>query len=169
MIARRLGAALASAAIAGLVTSGAQAHCASPKEQSAFDVGALKSELSVLAVGCGEDNAYNAFVNRDRSELVAEDAIVNAWYKRMYGKAAQSHYDQFITTLANEQSIAGQHEGSEFCPRLKALFTEVMAVPVANLPQYAAAKNLTALDLACVEDKAPASVTKGKAARKKKA
>ena len=68
------------------IASGAQARCASEKDQSAFDVGALKSQLSVLAVDCQEEDGYNSFVTRDRSELVAEDAVVNAWFKRTFGK-----------------------------------------------------------------------------------
>ena len=128
----------------------AQAHCTAAADESAFDVGALKSELSVLAVACGEDEGYNGFVTRNRTELVREDGVVNAWFKKTYGKAAQSRYDSFITSQANEQSIAGQHEGNQFCPRLKPVFTEVAAVPVAQLPEYAAAKNLSPVDFACV-------------------
>lgn len=131
------------------VATGAQAHCTSAADESAFDVGALKSELSVLAVQCGDDTEYNHFVERARSVLVHEDGVVNAWYKKMYGRAAQPRYDSFITTQANEQSLAGQHEGSEFCPHWRPVFDEAMAVPVASLGEYAAAKNLMPIDLAC--------------------
>ena len=138
------------AAAVALLAGPAQAHCTAAADESAFDVGALKSELSVLAVACGEDEGYNGFVTRDRAELVREDGVVNAWFKKTYGKAAQSKYDSFITSQANEQSIAGQHEGNQFCPRLKPVFMEVAAVPVAQLPEYAAAKNLSPVDFACV-------------------
>ncbi len=150
MIARRAArAALATALLVGM-TAGAQARCSSAKDQSAFDVGALKSELSVLAVGCSDEDDYNRFVERDRSELVAEDAVVNAWFKREFGRAAQARYDSYITLLANEQSEKGQHEGSDFCPRLKTLFAEAAVVPVTQLPEYAAAKDLIPKDeMAC--------------------
>ena len=45
--------------------------------------------------------------------------------------------------------MAGQHEGDQFCPRLKPLFTEAVSVPVNDLPEYAAAKNVMPKDLAC--------------------
>ena len=133
-----------------MAASGAQARCSSAAEASAFDVGALKSQLSVLAVQCGDDNDYNAFVEHDRAEILREDSVVNAWFKRSFGRAAQAKYDSYITLQANEQSLSGQHEGSEFCPRWKHLFAEVAAVPLPALPQYAAAKNLYPVDVACV-------------------
>ncbi len=150
---RRTAALLVAAAMlaAPVVTSSsAQAHCTSATDESAFDVAALKSELSVLAVQCGDDTDYNGFVERDRSELVHQDGVVNAWFKRNYGRAAQAKYDSYITLQANEQSLSGQHEGSEFCPRWKQVFAEVSAVPVASLAQYAAVKNLYPVDVACV-------------------
>jgi hypothetical protein len=138
-------------AVLGLLTasaaSAAPASCLSPEQQSAFDVGALKSELSVLAVGCSNENEYNRFVEMHRRELLSQDATVNAWFKRTYGKVAQPRYDSYITLLANEQSEIGQKQGSDFCPRLAALFPEVMAVPSASLAQYAAAKDLMPADL----------------------
>ncbi len=140
---------------------GAQARCTSAADEAAFGVGALKSELSVLAIQCDEDQSYNRFVERTRSELIREDGVVNAWFKRSYGKAAQPRYDSYITTLANEQSISGQHEGSDLCPRMHPVFAEAMAVPVASLPEYAAAKNMLPNDMACTSETASASTAHG--------
>ncbi len=165
---RRSATLLAGIAMLAGIASGAQARCTSERDQSAFDVGALKSELSVLAVGCGDEEDYNGFVTRDRSELVAEDAVVNAWFKKTYGRSAQSQYDSYITLLANEQSVSGQHEGSEFCPRLKTLFSEAAIVPVTDLPKYAAAKNLLPKDLACEPVGASTAPSRATTSRKKK-
>jgi hypothetical protein len=111
-------------------------------------VGALKSELSVLAVGCSDEDAYNSFILKYRSELVREDGVVNAWFKRTYGKNAQKEYDSYITLLANEQGQVGMHEGSDFCPRNKLDFNEVMSLPTPSvLPEYAAGKNLVPAEL----------------------
>ncbi len=122
----------------------AQTRCASPTDQSAFDVGALKSELSVLAVSCSDEDDYNKFVVRYRTELVARDGVVNAWFRRMYGsRPAQARYDSYITLLANAQSDVGLHQGTDFCPRMMSLFTEVMALPSSSvLAEYAAGKDL---------------------------
>jgi hypothetical protein len=137
--------------------SAASTACLSSGEQSAFNVGSLKSALSVLAVACSDEDDYNAFVIQHRRQLVAEDGVVNGYFKRTYGKSAQPRYDTYITLLANEQSEIGQHQGSDYCPRLKLIFPEVMAVPSASLAQYAAAKDLMPDDLTpCM---VPASVS----------
>ncbi len=143
--------------------SAAPVRCSSPTDQAAFDVGSLKSELSVLAVGCSNEDGYNQFVERYRTRLVAEDHVVNAWFSRTYGRAAQSHYDSYITLLANEQSQEGLRQGSDFCPRLTMLFKEVMALPDASvLAQYAAAKNLTPPEMGACETDVVARPSRGR-------
>jgi hypothetical protein len=132
---------------ASSAASAASTACLSSSEQSAFNVGSLKSALSVLAVACSDEDEYNAFVIQHRRQLVTEDGVVNAYFKRTYGKLAQPRYDSYITLLANEQSETGQKQGSDYCPRLKLIFPEVMAVPSASLAQYAAGKDLMPDDL----------------------
>jgi hypothetical protein len=132
---------LATAAVPN--TAWAQVQCSSPTDQSAFDVGALKSELTVLAVSCDADKSYNAFVERFRSDLVSSDGVVNAWFKRTYGKSAQTRYDQYITELINQQSQLGLKQGSDFCPRSVAMFNEIGGLPNNQaLTQYVAGKDL---------------------------
>ena len=149
----------------------AQLRCSSSADQSAFEVGALKSELSVLAVGCSDEDGYNSFVERYRGELVREDGVVNAWFKHEYGKSAQKQYDSYITLLANEQGELGQHQGSDFCPRNKTVFDEVMALPSGSvLPEYAAGKDLVPPELgSCQTEKAAAPMKRRAVVRKKRA
>ena len=150
----------------------AQLRCPSSADQAAFEVGALKSELSVLAVGCSEEDAYNSFILRYRSELVHEDGVVNAWFKHEYGKSAQKQYDSYITLLANEQGELGQRQGSDFCPRNKRVFDEVMALPSATvLPEYVAGKDLVPAELgSCQAPKVAApATTRRRTSGKKKA
>jgi hypothetical protein len=143
---RILKAILSSIVSAGLFASAAaqaQTVCTSAADEGAFQVGALKSELTVLAIGCRNEDAYNSFVERYRSELVAKDSVVNAWFKRNYGGAAQRNYDQYITLLANEHAQLAQREGTDFCPRLMVMFSEVMALPSPNvLEEYAEVKDV---------------------------
>ncbi len=121
----------------------AQTVCISPAEEDAFQIGALKSELTVLAIGCKTEEAYNSFVERYRPELVAKDAVVNAWFRHTYGGAAQKNYDAYITLLANEHSEEAQREGTDFCPRMLTMFKEVMALPSATvLAEYAETKDV---------------------------
>ncbi len=150
----------------------AQSRCPSSADQAAFEVGALKSELSVLAVGCSDEDAYNSFIERYRTELVREDAVVNAWFKHEYGRSAQKQYDSYITLLANEQGELGQHQGSDFCPRNKRVFDEVMALPSpAVLPQYVAGKELVPPELGSCQTIKPAApaTTRRRVVAKKRA
>ncbi len=146
MNARLLNAFVASAFTVGLLASAAaqaQTACTSPAEEAAFQIGALKSELTVLAIGCRTEDAYNSFVERYRSELVAKDNVVNAWFRHAFGSAAQKNYDAYITLLANEHSEEAQREGTDFCPRMLTMFKEVMALPSATvLAEYAETKDV---------------------------
>ena len=134
------------AAIGLLASTAARAEptCSSPEDQAAFEVTALKSEMIVLAEGCpGADAQYNAFITRFRPSVLADDHVVNAWFKRNYPRTAQKEYDTYITALINEQSDDGLKEGSNFCPRTQLIFAEAAALPDdASLPAYAAAKDV---------------------------
>jgi hypothetical protein len=134
------------------------APCPSPDDQATFDVAALKSDLMVLATDCNADSGYNAVINRFRPELLANDADLNRYFKRVYGRNAQREHDAYITSLANAQADNGVKLGSDFCPRDNALFSEVMALPDSkDLATYAAGKALVPVSLgACVEPPAPA-------------
>ncbi len=67
---------LSGLAVAGLLVSqqaGAQQMCPSPADQQVFEVQALKSALMVLATSCHSDSEYNAFVNRYKADLAANE------------------------------------------------------------------------------------------------
>ena len=121
----------------------AQRQCTAPADQSAFEVQALRSALMVLATGCRENDRYNAFIRRYQTDLQGNEKEVSAYFKRRYGRSAQTEQDRFVTELANALSRQGSQLGSDFCPRNAALFSEVMALrsPM-DLPDYAAGKDL---------------------------
>lgn len=118
-------------------------QCASNADQSAFEVQALRSELMVLATGCHDDSAYNAFIRRFQPDLQANERQVSAYFQHRYGRAGQTEHDRFVTDLANAMSIQGSNLGTDFCPRNGQMFREVMALSSAQqLTEYAAGKNL---------------------------
>ncbi len=166
---RRLLHGLAAFGLLASPAAQAQVQCASATDQAAFDVGALKSELTVLAVSCEADKPYNAFVERFRPELVANDGVVNAWFKRTYGKSAQSRYDQYITELINQQSQVGLKQGSDFCPRSMAMFNEMGVLPDNKaLVDYAAGKDLVSPAIGSCATPAAAPAGKVTAKRRKR-
>ena len=121
----------------------AQRQCASPTDQAAFEVQALRSELMVLATGCNEDSRYNTFIRRYQSDLQANERAVSAYFKKHYGRSGQSEHDRFVTDMANARSRVGTGLGSDFCPRNGQIFAEVLALRnAAELAEFAAAKDL---------------------------
>ncbi len=121
----------------------AQRQCASPADQSAFEIQALRSELMVLATGCNEDSRYNAFIRRYQGDLQANERVVSAYFKKHYGRSGQAEHDRFVTDMANARSRVGTGLGSDFCPRNGLIFAEVLALRnAAELAEFAAAKDL---------------------------
>lgn len=106
----------------------AQLQCLSPAERTAFDVQALRSELMVLAVGCGDDRPYNAFIERYKPELMVNEHAIDSYFQEKFGRRGQQEHDRFVTDLANAQASSGSRLGSEFCPRNGQIFHEAMAL-----------------------------------------
>lgn len=132
----------------------AQTQCLAPSARAAFDVQALRSEIMVLATGCSDDSQYNAFIERYKPALMANEHAIDDWFRHKYGRRAQYEHDRFVTELANAQSDAGTKLGSEFCPHNGVIFHEVMALQdAAELAAFAAGQNLvpSSLDVCPVE------------------
>jgi hypothetical protein len=102
--------------------------CAKKDEKQAFDVTGLKTRLMVAAIVCGSTDDYNAFVKRNRTNLVAQDKDLHHYFIRAYGggRAAQSHMDSYKTDLANVQQQRRSRD-PQFCQGSAALFGAVAA------------------------------------------
>lgn len=150
---RRLIYGIAAVGLLSAQQAQAQLACVTPDERAAIHVAALRSELMVLATGCHDDDAYNAFIRKYQSALVADENAVGAILKHKYGRRAQQEHDLFTTELANYESDAATALGSDFCAHNGMMFTEVMALQNASdLAPYAAGKNLMPPTLsACTE------------------
>jgi hypothetical protein len=140
---RRFVTAVAAFSLIASQSAFAARPCESLADQSAFEVQALRSELMVLATGCHDDDQYNAFIRRYQPELQANEKQIAAYFQHRYGRTGQTEHDRFVTDLANEISHQGSDLGGDFCPRNGAIFHEVLALGgAAELPDYAAGKNL---------------------------
>ncbi len=151
---------LCMTALATFTAQQAQAQsmsCLTPTERGMFELQALRSEVMVLATGCSYDTAYNAFIERYRPELMANERDVSAWFKRHYGAHGQAAHDEFVTDLANAHSDEGTRLGSEFCPHNGMIFGEVMALQGGSeLPAFAAGQDLMPASLSVCREEAPA-------------
>ncbi len=121
----------------------AQSRCATQADQAVFDVQALKAKLTVLAITCRADERYNAFVEKYRPALVANERQFTVYFKGQKGGRSQAEQDSYVTSLVNSMSSFTTTEGTDFCGRNTPLFDEVMTLRSASeLAPYAAGKNL---------------------------
>lgn len=130
---------------AGLLSAGIAAAqpCARPTDAVALDIASLKSKLMVTALTCNQQDRYNDFVQRFRSDLMTHERALHAYFVRAFGGRAQREHDDYITSLANTQSQTGIRQGTLFCQQNIGIFAEVMALAKgSDLPGYAAAKHL---------------------------
>ncbi len=139
---------LVATSLAGAVAlSGTQAlavpRCEMSPTREAFDVQGLKSELMVTALSCGAQDRYNAFVEKFRPGLNAEESELKAYFANAYGRGAQTRRDDYITQLANVESERGLRAGTQFCDQRVGMFDEVAALDsVRDLGGYAEAKDI---------------------------
>jgi len=153
---------------AGLLTSQmAAAQCVRPGDQPAFDITALKTKLLVTALTCGENEKYNAFVNKYRPELTQQDQALNGHFSRANARRGRQQHDDYITQLANSESQTGLRQGSLFCRYNLGTFEEVMALRNgAELTDYAAGRSV-AQPISMAEcGGAPAAPTRSRARRR---
>lgn len=121
----------------------AQSACLQPAEKTAFDIRALQSQLMVVALTCGQQDDYNAFVNRHQRELAAAFRNVAGHFRRTAGAQHQRQLDQYITNLANGQSQVGIARGSFFCREQGGLFQQATAASgPAELAQLSVAREV---------------------------
>ncbi len=112
-------------------------------DTEAFNVTGLKSELMVTALSCNEQDRYNAFVAKFHPDLIAEEAALNTYFSRAFGRSAQKAHDDYITQLANVQAERGLQAGVAFCQQRMSMFDEVQALDNASdLDGYAHGKDI---------------------------
>ncbi|MCQ8242392.1 hypothetical protein [Rhizosaccharibacter radicis] len=136
---------LGTALLVGPAVSGAMAagQCGISSARQAFDVQGLKSELMVTALSCNAQERYNAFVEKFRGDLSAEESTLNGYFRTNYGRGAQKAHDDYITQLANVQSEKGLKAGTAFCQQRVSMFDEVAVLENASdLGSYAEAKDI---------------------------
>ena len=136
---------LATAAIVLTVAiqpSFAAERCLRDVEKKAFNARALQSELMIVALRCGRQVEYNIFVQRHQRELTDAYQQITSHFARIDGSDGQQERDQFITDLANIQSLDGMRQ-REFCSDGRTLVTESLHLrDAAEMSRFVAEKNV---------------------------
>ncbi len=96
--------------------------------QQAFNVIGLKSALMVAALSCNQQDRYDAFMNDFQPHILAEQHVMDAYFRKIGGHYGQAKEDNFVTLLANNQSVNGIAQGSVFCLNNTAEFQTVLTL-----------------------------------------
>ncbi len=125
---RRTANRLALGLIAAAFLGGNAIACMVPSTQQAIDVIGLKSTLMVSALTCNQRSDYDTFMTRFQPHILSEQHMLDAYFRQAHGRFFHKYEDSYVTSLANVQSSAGIHEGSNFCDQSKTLFSKVLAL-----------------------------------------
>jgi hypothetical protein len=96
--------------------------------QQAFNVIALKSALMVGALTCNQQQQYDQFMTTFQPHILAEQHVMDAYFRRSSGYYGQAKEDDYVTLLANNQSVGGEQQGAVFCLNNSAEFKAVLAL-----------------------------------------
>ena len=97
--------------------------------QQAFNVIGLKSALMVAALSCDDQPQYDAFMTTFQPHILAEQHVMDAYFYKASGPySGQKMEDNFVTLLANNQSVSGIGQGRTFCLNSRAEYTAVAAL-----------------------------------------
>jgi hypothetical protein len=97
--------------------------------QQAFNVISLKSALMVAALSCEDQAKYDAFMSAFQPYILTEQHVMDAYFYKASGPySGRQMEDNFITLLANNQSISGIGQGRTFCLNSQAEYTAVSAM-----------------------------------------
>jgi hypothetical protein len=90
--------------------------CARPEEVDAAHVIGLQTQLMQIALSCGGDDKYDAFVRKFQPQLEQRRDVLASFFTRAYGRGkSRMAYDQYITQLADAESSYNLASGADFC------------------------------------------------------
>jgi hypothetical protein len=148
-----------SALAAAAVPVEAAPTCTSPADQSAYEMLALRQEMTLLGTKCGREQEYNKnFVVRFQPALQANDRQVLAYFRKIYGRAGQGRMDTFTTELVTQMSHEANMQGAQYCARAQWVVSEMNALrSMDELASYAAAKDFSPVGMSmCPQSSGPA-------------
>ncbi|HEX3971637.1 MAG TPA: hypothetical protein VHX19_09940 [Stellaceae bacterium] len=109
---------------AGTVSVAQAASCYRAEEIEADQAVRFQTELMVVSDSCGSQS-YTEFTHRNASTLAAYQQKMIGYFRRASGRGADTAFDRFITSLANQMALsAGKETVSVLCTRSADLLTK---------------------------------------------
>jgi hypothetical protein len=82
-----------------------------------------------IALTCGGDEKYDAFVRKFQPQLEHQRDVLADFFTRAYGRGqSRAAYDQYITQLANAESTYNLASGGDFCSLSKGTLDRAMSL-----------------------------------------
>jgi hypothetical protein len=102
---------------AGSVSVAQAATCYRAEEIEADQAVRFQTQLMVVSDSCGSES-YSEFTHRNASTLAAYQQKMIGYFRRVSGRGADTAFDRFITSLANQMALsAGKETVSVLCTR----------------------------------------------------
>ena len=102
---------------AGTISVAQAATCYRADEVEADQAVRFQTQLMVVSDSCGSD-VYTEFTHRNASTIRAYQATMIGYFRRSGGRSADSAFDKFITSLANQMALsAGKETVGALCTR----------------------------------------------------
>jgi hypothetical protein len=107
--------------------------CGRPEEVDAIHIVGLQTQLMQIALTCGRNDDYNAFVKKFQPQLEQQRDILTGFFTRAYGKShSRIAYDEYITQLADAESNYNLASGVKFCSLSKATLDQAKSLSSAD-------------------------------------
>jgi hypothetical protein len=107
--------------------------CAHADEVNAFKIVGVQTQMMQIALTCGADDKYDAFVRNVQPQLAAQRSILKSFFNRAYGKSlSQSEYDDYVTQLADAESNYNLNSGVDFCKLSKPVLEQATTLSSAD-------------------------------------
>jgi hypothetical protein len=137
---RLLMAAMLPVLIAGPVLANT---CLRPEERQAADTWAMNSYLRVIGMQCKIDRTrmINAFQPHS-AELSAAANVIQGYFRRAYGGAGQTRFDQYYTNISQDHAMDATRAGSFFCSDAEVILQQVRALPPGQLAKFSVNHNV---------------------------
>ena len=117
--------------------------CFRPEERKAAETWALNSYLTVIALQCKiESRVSNEFRIPHRAELRAAHDVMQGYFRRAHGGAAQTRFDQYYTNISQDHAMDASRAGSYFCRDADVVLAQVRTLRPGELAKYAIDQNV---------------------------
>ena len=119
------------------------ATCMRPEERKAADTWAINSYLRVIGMQCKIDRTrmINAFQPHS-AELSSAASVIQGYFRRAYGGAGQTRFDQYYTNISQDHAMDATRAGSFFCSDAELILQQVRALPPGQLARYSVNQNI---------------------------